>query len=152
MSQAPDDPSDDGSDGGVGLVWDAISDKPGWLSSPESFVREIIRKFLAQRLIQGVITIASFVLAAIYRPFEIGAETVLEVADILVDGTAPAGQAFLDAIEGVNASVAAAAASAGLAAPVVIWVLYVIEVIALLWLLRELLRSVKPFLLSFNPL
>jgi glycerol kinase len=133
-----------GDGGGLGI--------PSWIWNPQEKVLSIVTGWLAKRLIKGMLTGSSFALAAIYQPFEIGASTVVELADIAVDGTRPAAASFISIINGINQSMAAAVATTGIAAPVVIWVIQVIELVVLLWLAREAIRSIKPLILSFNPL
>lgn len=125
---------------------------PDWVFNPRDKILGIVTSWLAKRLVKGVLTVVSFVLAGIYRPFRMGAQTVLDLADIVVDGVGPAGTALIDTINTLNFAVASAIATTGLAAPVVVWVIQILELIVLIWVLREAIRTLKPLLLSFNPL
>lgn len=137
-------------------VGDWIPDgKPSWwdtaqtvLSDPEGWLRETLGKWLAG----GMITVLSYVLWAVYQPFVIAADTFGILADALGDGVGPAATAILDAVTGLNESLAAAAASAGIAAPVVVWFVTVLEIMVVLWLLNQAAKWAKPVILSFNPL
>lgn len=136
--------------------YQALSSAGEWfydfLDDPEGFVKNIIENYLAKIVVSSGLTAFSYILWAVYTPFQVAADTFGIVADALGNAFGPAGGAVISTVQSVNSSIASAGASAGIAAPIIVSGLTIVELIVVLWLLEKAYQNAKPVILSFNPL
>ena len=127
-----------------------------WLAdfarNPKQMVLGWVKNAVGGWLVKGALTVLSYVLYAVYTPFDIVGDTFATTGDALIDATAPAVQAILSTIRQFNYGLAADVSGFGLAAPWVIWGATVLEFVLLLWLAQKAWQNAKPVILSFNPL